>query len=56
MRFAKPLLVALLCIAGGVYATNYSLWINGRSSDATGSRLANRTDAGRQLGRIRRMA
>ena len=34
MRFAKPLLVALLCIAGGVYATNYSLWINGRSSNA----------------------
>jgi hypothetical protein len=25
---------ALLCVAGGVYATNYSLWVNGRSNDS----------------------
>ncbi len=27
----KLVAVALACIAGGVYATNYSLWINGRN-------------------------
>ena len=26
--------VVLLGLAGGVYATNYSLWVNGRSSTA----------------------
>ena len=33
-RAVKPLVVFLLLLAGGVYATNYSLWINGRSSTA----------------------
>jgi hypothetical protein len=34
----KLLALALLCLAGGVYATNYSLWINGRNgSGAAGN-------------------
>lgn len=31
-RVLQSLGVVLACIAGGVYATNYSLWINGRSN------------------------
>lgn len=31
-RAVKSLLVFLLFLAGGVYATNYSLWINGRNN------------------------
>ncbi len=34
----KLVAVALVCVAGGVYATNYSLWINGRNgSGAVGN-------------------
>jgi hypothetical protein len=31
---AAGLVTALLCAAGGAYATNYSLWVNGRSNDS----------------------
>ena len=33
-RAFKSLLVFLLFLAGGVYATNYSLWINGRNNSS----------------------
>ena len=36
MRLSKMRFIGfvLLGLAGGVYATNYSLWVNGRSSNA----------------------
>ena len=33
-RAVKALLVFLMFLAGGVYATNYSLWVNGRNNSA----------------------
>ena len=33
----------LLCVTGGVYATNYSLWVNGRSNTAVAGNHADFT-------------
>ena len=39
-RVAASLVAVLAVAAAGVYATNYSLWINGRSSTAQGGNHA----------------